>query len=117
MDRTVYFHSDTSVSEGASLYRWFHNDTLIGTVASHGTGGLLNHWQHSATDPDRQIIYDALDQMFTALSGQAPSTLAAEVISFRYDLLFIIRSLKETLTFLPPVPTEGYMKTVIQNYS
>jgi len=88
-----------------------------GTVAVQGAGGILQHWHLDGTDPVRQKIADQINLCFETMKGRAPSTTGTDAISFRYDLLFILRSVKEYLPFNPPVPTKGDAGYLIKQYS
>ncbi len=81
-----------------------------GTVAAQGTGGLLLHfYDPTATNciPQRQQIWNTLDSAFNKLKGRAPSTTGTSTISYRYDLLSILRTVKGNLSFKRNPPAGG----------
>lgn len=68
-----------------------------GTVSNQGNGGLLLHfYDPSVADYTsiRQKIWDTLSSAFNALQGKSPNS-EAERISFRYDFLTLLRTVKE----------------------
>lgn len=88
-----------------------------GSSSLQGSGGLLQHWHLTGSSVARKDIEDKLDLLFSSLKGKSPSTIGTDAVSFRYDLLFIMRSVKSYLIFNPPKPTKGDAGTLIQNYS
>ena len=79
-----------------------------GTVAQQGDGGLLLHYYDPAADGDytavRQRIWRNLVVAHNFLRGRAPNPtntgrISPDAISFRYDFLSAIRTVKDDLPF------------------
>jgi len=76
-----------------------------GTVARQGAGGILLHFHDPENDrginvmPERQMIWNRLGEAFDILKGRAPSVSSANYISYRYDFLSILRTVKDLLPF------------------
>ncbi len=73
-----------------------------GTVAKQGNGGLLLHY-YDPTIGDfsgsRQKIWNTLESAFTIVKGKAP-TASANTMSYRYDLLSVLRTIKADVPFV-----------------
>ncbi len=61
-----------------------------GTAQSLGKGGLCHHFVL-----DRQQLWDTVSAAFDKLKGRAPSTEGTDAISYRYDFLTLLRTVKE----------------------
>jgi hypothetical protein len=89
--RSHFNGAPVSLSDGEiskkDLLRLFFGDS--GTVDKQGNGGLLLHFR-----VDRTQVCNTLDQAFNKLKGNAPSTSGKEAISFRYDFLTVLRTVK-----------------------
>ncbi|MCL2845710.1 MAG: hypothetical protein FWE23_09745 [Chitinivibrionia bacterium] len=98
-----------------------------GTVAHQGEGGILLHYyptniqgtNHTAV---RQTIFDNLNCAFNFLKGKAPNAagtgrVGAEMISFRYDFLSVIRTVKAFLPLDRRFVANGDASTLIPNNS
>jgi hypothetical protein len=83
-----------------------------GTAAKPGPGGL--HWHIKMSATERAALDADLDCAFDALKGQSPSTQGLDAVSFRYDLLSILRVAKSHFgSYLDkfhdgPSPADGY---------
>lgn len=69
-----------------------------GTVEQQGNGGLLLHFYDLSSDPNaisiRQKIWTNVSNAFDLLAGKSPVS-EANKISFRYDFLTLIRTVKK----------------------
>jgi hypothetical protein len=95
----------------------FFGDT--GTVAKQGNGGLLLHFGDSATAGGTALrvkLWNTLDTAFNKLKGKAPSA-SATTISFRYDFLSLVRTVKDRFQFIRQQPGGGEAALLISNYS
>jgi len=101
-----------------SLWDMFFGDN--GTVTAQGNGGLLLHYYDPAAGnftAVRQQIWNTLDTAFNRLKGRAP-TASATTISFRYDFLAVLRTVKDKFPFLrQKQPNSGDAATLIPAYS
>lgn len=87
-----------------------------GTVNNQGDGGLLLHFWAEDDVAKRQMIWDTLSASFDLLKGKAPS-VSANTISYRYDLLTVLRSVK---TFFPAknkMKVSGDAGSLVPQYS
>jgi hypothetical protein len=78
---------DAEISR-TDLLRMFFGDG--GTATAQGKGGLLVHF-----NLNRQEVWNTLNAAFDKLKGRSPITLGKETISFRYDLLTALRTVKQ----------------------
>ncbi|MCL1947422.1 MAG: hypothetical protein FWF51_09805 [Chitinivibrionia bacterium] len=90
-----------------------------GTVAKQGNGGLLLHYYDPAAGKDvsaiRQKIWNTLDDAFNVCKGLSPTTRGKNAISYRYDFLSVLRTVKEDLPFVRRLNFAGNMGTIIPN--
>jgi hypothetical protein len=70
-----------------------------GSVAAQGDGGLLRNFYENNAAVQRQQIWNKLDSAFTILEGRAPSTTGTQTVSYRYDFLGILRTVKGMMAF------------------
>ena len=101
------------------LWDMFFGDN--GTVAAQGNGGLLLHYYDPAAPGNftavRQQIWNTLDTAFNILKGKAP-TASATTISYRYDFLAALRTVKAQFPFIKQKqPSSGDAATLIPQYS
>jgi hypothetical protein len=91
-----------------------------GTVAKQGNGGLLLHYYDLSAGSGtavRQQIWNTLDSAFEKLKGRAP-TASETTISYRYDFLTILRSVKDKFPFIrQKMPSGGDASSLIPRYS
>ncbi len=105
---------DEQISQD-ELIRFFFGDG--GSVATQGDGGLLLHFYPDDQTQTRQEIYNTLLAAFDKLKGKAPSTAGTENISFRYDFLTVLRTVKGYFDCSRDRPGGGDVVTQINNYS
>ncbi|CAL2082182.1 T9SS type B sorting domain-containing protein [Tenacibaculum sp. 190524A02b] len=88
-----------------------------GTIDVQGKGGLLRHYAPKDI-VKRQDIMGTLQQAFTILKGKAPSS-SANTISFRYDWLALLRTVKQHFPNdkIFEKPTGGDTAQQVENYS
>lgn len=80
-----------------------------GTVDKQGNGGLLLHYYDPAAGNCtvvRQSIWNTLDTAFARLKGRAPSA-SSTAVSFRYDFLTLVRTVKHYFPFIRQQPNGG----------
>ena len=109
---------DFQITERALMDMFFGDN---GTVAAQGNGGLLLHYYDPAAPGNvtaiRQQIWNTLDAAFTILKGKAP-TASGTTISYRYDFLALLRTVKDQFPFLKQKqPSSGDAATLIPEYS
>jgi len=95
--------SSQSVTNPGSIAIWDSPITLDevrsfflgegGTVNTQGKGGMLKHFYVKET-ATRAAIMTTVETAFSMLKGHAPSTLGTNNISFRYDWLALLRTVK-----------------------
>jgi hypothetical protein len=104
--------------DSRSLMDMFFGDN--GTVETQGNGGLMMHYYDPAAgnfSQVRQQIWNTLDSAFAVLKGKAP-TASATTISYRYDFLAILRTVKDKFPFLrQKQPNSGDAAVLIPQYS
>ncbi len=61
-----------------------------GTAAQLGHGGLCHHFK-----VDRDALWSDVTEAFNLMKGKAPSTTGLDAISYRYDFLTLLRTVKE----------------------
>jgi hypothetical protein len=86
-----------------------------GTVDKQGNGGLLLHFYDPAAGTFaavRQSIWNTLDSAFSMTKGRAPSASPA-TISFRYDFLPVVRTVKQFFPFIRQQPNGGDAASLI----
>ncbi len=90
-----------------------------GTVATQGNGGLMLHYYDPAAGnftATRQQVWNTLDAAFNKLKGHAP-TASATTISYRYDFLAVLRTVKATFPFVRQEPVAGDASSLIPQNS
>ena len=105
---------DESISK-TELIRFFYGDN--GTVDKQGAGGLLHHFYIDDMSSMRKDIFNTLDEAFNELKGKSPSTKGTENISFRYDFLTILRTVKGQFDTHRDRPNGGDIVLNINKYS
>jgi len=91
-----------------------------GTVAKQGDGGILIFYYDPDAGKDvsaiRQKIWNTLGEAFDVLKGKAPSA-DANTISYRYDFLSAIRTVKSELPYERRFKQTGDASTLIPQNS
>lgn len=91
-----------------------------GTVEKQGDGGILLHYYDPETGKDfsaiRQKIWNSLTEAFEILKGRA-STSDANTISYRYDFLTAIRTVKAELPYERRFQVNGDASTLVPQNS
>lgn len=97
----------------------FGGSATPGTAEAQGDGGLLLHYPLDLAA--RQETWADVTCAFDKLKGKAPSTTGkADVISYRYDWLTILRVVKKHLPFQimdRKVPVENDFQYVVDKFS
>lgn len=99
----------------ADLFRFFYGDN--GTAAKQGSSGLLRHFYLDSMVTIRQDIDKTLNEAFDKLKGKSPSTTGTDNISFRYDFLTILRTVKDKFDTHRDRPNGGDIVLNINKYS
>ena len=76
-----------------------------GTAGALGSGGLVR--QFGMTNAQQTAMWAQVLCAFNALKGRAPSTLATNNISYRYDFLSILRVARGYFSLQRPFPTQS----------
>ncbi|KMQ49992.1 hypothetical protein CHISP_3081 [Chitinispirillum alkaliphilum] len=89
-----------------------------GTVQNQGDGGILRFFFDDETVHQnvRQRIWDTINGGFDILRGRAPS-VSGDNISFRYDFLPLLRTVKGEFDFTRRLAIAGDAQELIQRHS
>lgn len=88
-----------------------------GTVATQGEGGLLRNFYEEDKNVQRQEIWNTVSAAFELLKGKSPSTTGEESISYRYDFLGILRTVKSLMSFKREFRSAGDASILIPQHS
>lgn len=94
---------------------YFGGSAAPGTPEAQGDGGLLLHREVSLAE--RRALLGDLRCAFDQLKGKAPSTAGMEAISFRYDWLTVLRSVRAYLPFERRLPMQTEFNTWVRDRS
>ncbi len=80
-----------------------------------GAGGIL--WHFNMSEAKRAELWSDVKTAFNKLKGKAPSTQGTELISFRYDMLVVLRVAKQYLSLERPKPNDQYFTGWVDAHS